>query len=109
MTMVWDDVYVFLPPMEEEAEEGDTGALTEAEADAEAEEAEEYYVLRFPGSLFDAVAPEILGQPDCRVQMRRVEEPGEDEPAAFLELLIPYSAWDAAVEGLPVLRLSNNG
>lgn len=109
MTMVWDDVYVFLPPMEEDTEEGDTGALTEAEADTEAEEAEEYYVLRFPGSLFDAVAPEILGQPDCRVQMRRVEEPGEDEPAAFLELLIPYSAWDAAVEGLPVLRLSNNG
>lgn len=109
MTTVWDDVYVFLPPMEEE--EGPELPVTVAEeADAEsAGEEEEYYVLRFPGSLFDAIAPQILGQPDCRVKMRRVEEPGKEEPEVFLELRVPYSAWDNAVEGLPVLKLSNNG
>ena len=113
MTMVWDDVYVFLPPMVEEtpsvpevpAASEETAAAVEA---AEGDEPEEYYVLRFPGNLFDAIAPQILGQPDCRVEMRRVEESGGDEPAVFLELRIPYSAWDNAVEGLPVLKLANN-
>ena len=105
MTMVWDDVYVFLPPMA--AEEAPAPEETAAEMEPATEE--ECYVLRFPGALFDAIAPQILGQPDCRVEMRRVEEPGKDEPEVFLELRVPYSAWDNAVEGLPVLKLSNNG
>lgn len=120
MTVVKDDFYIFLPEMEEEettdgtvardvAPASDSAPTEECSSEEAAEEpALEYYVLRFPGSLFDDVSPQILGQPDCRVEMRRVELPGKDEPQAYLELRVPYSAWDDAVEGLPVLKLSCN-
>lgn len=92
MTVVWDNVYVFLPAWEE----GD--------------DADEM-VLRLPAALLDAISPSILGQPDCEVGMERVEEEqaeDEDEPQVFMEFTIPVSAWQNAVEGLPVLKLSND-
>lgn len=84
MVGVWDDLYIYLP---QEKPEGDVLAL------------------RIPATELDAVAPEILGQPDCEVEMERLELPGEDEPEAWLEFSIPTAAWDDAVEGMPVLKL----
>lgn len=106
MVAVRDNLYVFLPELiEEEAEAAP--AADEASPTPESEEADAgYYVLRFPGTAFNDITPQILGQPDCAVVMQRVEEPGKDEPVVYLELRIPYSAWDNAVEGLPVLKLA---
>ena len=64
-------------------------------------------VLRIPAHQIDTVHPCVLGQPECKVQVRRVEEPGEDEPRAFMEFTIPAAAWQNALEGLPVLKLIN--
>ncbi len=64
-------------------------------------------VLRIPAHEIDAVEPSVLGQPTCVVKMERVEEPGEEEPRAFIQLTIPAQAWRDAVEGMPVVRLSN--
>lgn len=64
-------------------------------------------VLRIPAHQIDTVHPSVLGQPECKVQVRRVEEPGEDEPRAFMEFTIPAAAWQQALEGLPVLKLVN--
>ena len=66
------------------------------------------YVLRIPAPQLDNVAPSILGQPDVKVGMRRVEEPGQDEPRAFMEFTVPAAAWKNAVQGLPVLNLTHN-
>lgn len=66
------------------------------------------YVLRIPAHQLDNVAPSILGQPDVKVGMRRVEEPGQDEPRAFMEFTVPAAAWKNAVQGLPVLNLTHN-
>lgn len=84
MVGVWDDLYVYLP-----AEKPETDA----------------YELRIPAAQLDAVDPEILGQPDCDILMQRLELPGEEEPEAWLQFVIPASAWDDAVEGMPVLKL----
>lgn len=61
--------------------------------------------LRILARELNAVAPSILGQPDCKVEMRRVEEPREFEPEVYMEFTIPAEAWEQAVEGLPVLKL----
>ena len=63
--------------------------------------------LRIPAGQIDTVKPSVLGQAYCIISVRRVEEPGEDEPKAFMEFTIPASAWDNALEGLPVIKLSN--
>ncbi len=83
-----EDLYVFLPE-QAPADGGD-------------------YVLRLHARQLDAVRPIILGQPDCRVKMKRVEveEAGKQEPVAYLCITIPASAWADAVEGLPVLLLA---
>lgn len=64
-------------------------------------------VLRIRAHEIDTVAPAVLGQPECLIQMERVEEPGEDEPQAFMQFTIPASVWSNAVEGMPVFKLSN--
>lgn len=113
---VRDNLYVFLPELvseedpaapapEQESTEAPVAEETAAATPDAAADAEDCYVLRFPGNAFDEVTPAILGQPDCVVEMQRIEEPGADEPRVFLELRIPYEAWDNAVEGLPVLKL----
>ena len=84
-SMVREDMYVFLPAAQKQD-----------------------YVLRIPATQIENVAPSILGQPECKVQMRRVEEPGQDEPKAYMEFTVPAAAWEKAVEGLPVLKLSFN-
>ena len=63
--------------------------------------------LRIPAHEIDTVKPEVLGQPESTVEVRRVEEPGEDEPHAFMEFTIPAAVWQQAVEGLPVIKLIN--
>lgn len=64
-------------------------------------------VLKIPAHLIDTVRPEVLGQPKAKIRVRRIEEPGKDEPRAFMELTIPVAVWEQAVEGLPVIRLIN--
>ena len=49
----------------------------------------------------------MIGQPEQTVEVRRVEEPGQDEPHAFMLFTIPAAIWDQAVEGLPVIKLIN--
>lgn len=63
--------------------------------------------LLIPAYEIDSVEPEVLGQPDCKVTVERIELPGKDEPRAFMKFVIPASAWKNAVEGLPVIRLLN--
>lgn len=63
--------------------------------------------LRIPAHQIDTVKPTVLGQPGCVVSVKRVEEPGGDEPQAFMQFRIPAEAWQKAVEGLPVIKLSN--
>ncbi len=63
--------------------------------------------LLIPAHQVDTVEPEVLGQPDCKVTVERIELPGEDEPRAFMRFIIPASAWQNAVEGLPVIKLIN--
>ena len=65
-------------------------------------------VVRIPAHEIDTVTPTVLGQPDCRVTVTRVEEAGEDEPKAFMQLTIPAAAWTDALEGLPVIKLVNS-
>ncbi len=87
-TQVDDDLYIFLP--------------TQAPADGSD------YVLRLHAKPLDAVRPSILGQPDCKLKMQRIEvkEEGKSEPVAYLCIAIPASVWQNAVEGLPVLLLA---
>ncbi len=66
------------------------------------------YVLKLRATQIDAVRPAILGQPDCKLRMERIEEPGKEEPIGILCITIPASAWHDAVEGVPVLRLGND-
>lgn len=121
-----DSLYVFLPPApQEEEEEADAPAETplagEAEipdaakgADSETAEGEEEelsyfaetgeYVLYIPAEHINDVTPSILGQPDCKVAKARVENP-QDEEDVMMRFIIPASAWQNAVEGLPVLKL----
>ncbi len=68
---------------------------------------EKAVILKIPAHLIDTVRPEVLGQPKAKIRIRRIEEPGEDEPRAFMELTIPVAVWEQAVEGLPVVRLIN--
>lgn len=63
--------------------------------------------LKIPARLIDTVRPEVLGQPGVKVDVRRIEEPGEDEPRVFMVFTIPAAVWDRAVECLPVIRLLN--
>jgi alpha-L-fucosidase len=63
--------------------------------------------LLIPAHQVDTVEPEVLGQPNCKVTVGRIELPGEDEPRAFMRFIIPASAWQNAVEGLPVIKLIN--
>lgn len=70
-------------------------------------EEEDDVILRIPAHQIDSVIPSVLGQPECKIHTCRVEEPGEDEPHAFMQFTIPASAWRNAIEGLPVIRLSN--
>ena len=64
-------------------------------------------VIRIRAHEIDTVEPSVLGQPDCVIEMERVEEPGEIEPKAFMQFTIPASAWENAVEGMPVFKFSN--
>ncbi len=64
------------------------------------------YELRLRSTQIDAVRPGILGQPDCQLGLKREEEPGKDEPVGYYCISIPASAWQNAVEGMPVLKLS---
>ena len=68
---------------------------------------EENVVLLIPAHEIDTVSPSVLGQADCEITIRRIEKPGEDEPQAFMELTIPASAWKNALEGMPVIKLTN--
>ncbi len=83
---VEEDLYIFLP----EAAPADGGD----------------YVLRLRSTELDAVRPSILGQPDCKLKVQRIEEEGQEEPVGYLCISIPASAWLNAVEGLPVLLLA---
>ncbi len=89
-SQVEEDMYVFLP-VEPPAE----GC---------------HYELRLRASQIDAVRPSILGQPDCKLHMERIEiaEEGKGEPVGILCITIPASAWQNAVEGMPVLLLAND-
>lgn len=90
-SVVWDDIYLFLPKRQPGEEEMD-------------------YVLSIPANQVDAVYPTILGQEDCEVTMERVEEKTESgESDYYLDITIPAEAWFNAVEGLPVLKLGYNG
>ena len=64
-------------------------------------------LLKIPAQLIDTVVPVVLGQPEQQVRVKRVEEPGEDEPRAFMQFTIPTAVWDQAVEGMPVIKLIN--
>ena len=64
-------------------------------------------VLRIRAHEIDTVSPSVLGLPDCHIVMERVEEPGKDEPTAYMQFTIPASAWANAVEGMPVFKFSN--
>lgn len=70
----------------------------------------EGYELKIKAQLLNSVEPSILGQPESKVGMRRVEVPreGADEPDAYLIFSVPAEAWSRAVEGMPVLRLELN-
>ena len=60
-----------------------------------------------PAHQIDTVTASVLGQPDCKVDVRRVEQPGEDEPKAYMQFTIPAAAWQNAVEGMPVIKLTD--
>lgn len=90
-SVVWDDIYIFLPKRQPGEEDMD-------------------YVFSIPANQVDAVYPTILGQPDCEVLMERVDEIDEDgEVHFYLDIMVPAEAWDNAVEGLPVLKLGYDG
>ena len=83
--MVYEDTYIFPPSL-----------LTENDVE-----------LLIPAHQIDTVEPEVLGQPDCKVTVERIELPGDDEPRAFMRFVIPAAAWQNAVDGLPVIKLIN--
>ncbi len=87
-TQVDEDLYIFLP----------------GQPPADGSD----YVLRLHARQLDAVRPTLLGQPDCKLKVARVEEmeAGADEPSAYFCVTIPAAAWQNAVEGLPVLLLA---
>ena len=90
-SIVWDDLYIFLPQRAPGEEEMD-------------------YVLSIPSNQLNSVYPEILGQEDCEVSVERVKvESDGDEPDYYLDFTIPAEAWFNAVEGLPVLKLGYEG
>ena len=90
-SVVWDDIYLFLPKRQPGEEEMD-------------------YVLSIPANQLNAVYPSILGQEECEVTMERVEEKNENgETEYYLDIVIPAEAWFNAVEGLPVLKLGYDG
>ena len=81
-SVVWDDIYLFLPKRQPGEEEMD-------------------YVLSIPANQLNAVYP---------VTMERVEEKDENgESQYYLDIVIPAEAWFNAVEGLPVLKLGYDG
>ena len=87
-TVVGEDTYIFPP------------AMQKLEGDVQ---------LRIPAHQIDTVMPVVLGQPDCTVEVCRVEDktPEGDEPRAYMQFTIPAAAWEKAVEGLPVIKLIN--
>ena len=90
-SVVWDDIYLFLPKREPGEEELD-------------------YVLSVPANQLNAVYPEILGLEDCEVTLERIAEKDEaGETQYYLDIIIPAEAWMQAVEGLPVLKLGYGG
>lgn len=123
-----DCLYVFLPPAPQEEDEEDApdetplageaeipdAAKAAEEEDAEDDEEEDdemsyfavtgEYVLYIPAEQINDVTPSILGQPDCKVAKARIENPQNPEEA-MMRFIIPASAWQNAVEGLPVLKL----
>lgn len=84
-SIVYEDTYIFPPKMQPT----------------------EPVVLRIRAHEIDTVEPSVLGQPDCLIEVERVEEPGDEEPEAFMQFTIPASAWTEAVEGMPVFKFSN--
>lgn len=63
--------------------------------------------VEIPAHQIDTVKPSVLGQPDIEITVKRIEKQGDEEPKAFMQFTIPQEAWKNAVEGLPVIRLSN--
>lgn len=84
-TIVGEDTYLFPPAMQPRQE----------------------VTLRIPAHQIDTVIPLILGQPELSIELCRVEEPGDDEPQAFMQFTIPREAWLHAPAGLPVIKLIN--
>ncbi len=89
-TQVEENLYIFLP----------------AQAPADGSD----YVLRLRSTELDAVRPSLLGQPDCKLRVERMEqeEEGREEPIGYFCVSIPASAWQEAPEGMPVLLLEND-
>ncbi len=87
-TQAEEDLYIFLPG-QPPADGGD-------------------YELRLRSTQIDAVRPSILGQPDCKLRVRRieVEEEGKEEPVGYFCIAIPAEVWQKAVDSLPVLLLA---
>ncbi len=65
------------------------------------------YVLRLRATQIDAVRPAILGQPDCKLgmKMQYEKQSGDEAAIGILCITVPATAWQNAVEGIPVLRL----
>ncbi len=90
-SVVWDDIYIFLPKR------------TPGEEDMD-------YVLSFPANQVNAVFPTILGLEEYEVTMERVEEKDANgETQYYLDFIIPAEVWEQSVEGLPVLKLGYDG
>lgn len=90
-SVVWDDIYIFLPKRAQGEEEMD-------------------YVLSIPANQVNAVYPTILGLEEYEVTMERVAEKDENgETQYYLDFIIPAEVWEHAVEGLPVLKLGYDG
>lgn len=69
-------------------------------------QAKEEVRLRLKSYQVDIVHPSVQGQPDCEIRMERVELPGnDDEPEVYIDFIIPASAWENAVENMPVIRM----
>ena len=115
---VADNLYVYLPartaaetketeaPLEGEALIPEASRMQEAQQETAAlPVAGQDFVLDIPASELDDVTPSVLGQADCKVRMERVENP-ENPEDVVMRFTIPASAWDNAVEGLPVLKLT---
>ncbi len=85
--IVQDNIYIYLPALTPEALQ-EVADLT----------------FSVPAAVFDDVQPSILGQPDCKVTMRRRENP-DNEEEAYLDFTIPIKAWKNGVQGMPVMKL----